>query len=76
MMVEHYIDILPFKSPQRVMCHQPATLEEAVVLMEAYASVAARAYLIPKVWKGQQEKKWPDRLKVKPENGVKAQERL
>lgn len=35
------------------MGYHPATLEEAVVLMEAYASVEAGAY-ISKAWKGQQ----------------------
>lgn len=35
------------------MCHhQSATLEEAVVLMESYASAEAGAYLIPSPWKG------------------------
>lgn len=54
--MEHYISILPFKTKNWVMCHQLATLEEAVVLMEMYALVEAGAYLIPKVWKGQQDK--------------------
>lgn len=32
-----------------VLCHQPATLEEAVVLMEAYASTEVGLYIIPKI---------------------------
>lgn len=30
-LVEHYIPILPFKRKNWLMCHQPATLEEAVM---------------------------------------------
>lgn len=52
-LVEHYISVLPFKSKNWVMCHQPTTLEVTVTLMEVYALVEAVAYLIPKVWKGQ-----------------------
>lgn len=55
--VEHYISILPFKSKNWLMRHQPSTMEEGVVLMEAYASVEASAHLIPKPWKGQAGKK-------------------
>lgn len=54
-LVEHYITMLPFKPKNGVMCHQSASLEEAVVLMEAYASVEVGAYLFPKTWKGQRE---------------------
>lgn len=57
MLLEHYIAILPFKPKTWVMCHQPETLEEAVVLIEAYASTEAGAYLIPKSCQGQVEKK-------------------
>lgn len=39
---EHYIVILPFE-PKNL-----ATLEQAMVLMEAYTSAEAGAYLIPK----------------------------
>lgn len=34
-MIEHYMALLPFKPPNLVLCHQPATLEDAVSLMEA-----------------------------------------
>lgn len=56
-LVEHYISMHPFKPNNWVMCHQMATLEEVVVLMEAYSLAEAGAYLIPKAWKGQVEKK-------------------
>lgn len=39
--VEHYMSILLFKPKNWVLCHQPATLEEAIVLMEAYTSAKA-----------------------------------
>lgn len=34
-----------------VLCHQPATLEEAITLMEAYTSAEAGLYLMPCSWK-------------------------
>lgn len=40
--------ILPFKPQNWVMCHAPAILKEAMVLMEGYASVEPGVYLIPK----------------------------
>lgn len=40
-----------------MLFHQLANLEEAVVLMEASASVEVGAYLMRKAWKGQVEKK-------------------
>lgn len=52
-MVQHYMSVLPLKPKNWVMCHQPTTLEEAMVLMEAYAG----AYLIPMAWKTQTELK-------------------
>lgn len=52
-LVEHNISILPFKLKNWVKCHQQDTLEEVVILMEAYALAEVGAYLIPKVWKGQ-----------------------
>lgn len=39
------------------MCHQPATLEEAVGLMEAFAWAEMGSYRIPEVWKGQADHK-------------------
>lgn len=47
-LVERYVAILPFKPRNWVLCHQLATLEEAVTLMEAYASAEAGLYLFPK----------------------------
>lgn len=38
------------------MCHQPATLEQAVLLMEAHASAEARAYFIPQAGMGQMDR--------------------
>lgn len=46
--VEHYTAILPLKPKNWVLCHQPGTLEEATALMEAYTSVEASLYLMPK----------------------------
>lgn len=45
--VEHYTAMLLFKPKN---C-EPATLEEAIMLMEAYASSEAGLYLIPKAWR-------------------------
>lgn len=43
-MVEHNVSILPFKPKNWMMCHhQPTVLEEATVLMEAYALAKAPA---------------------------------
>lgn len=53
--VEHYTALLPFKPPNCVLCNNPATLEDAIVLMEAYASTEAGVYLIPKGWKKKPE---------------------
>lgn len=50
-MVQHYKSILPFKPKNWALCHQPATLEDTITLMEAYASMEASHYLMPKVWK-------------------------
>lgn len=52
-LMDHCISILPFKPKNWIMCHQPAKLEEVVVLMEVYASAEMGIYLIPKAWKGQ-----------------------
>lgn len=57
MLIDHYIVIFLFKPKNWVMCHQSATLEEAIVSMVEYASAEAEAYLIPKVRKGQVEKR-------------------
>lgn len=46
-MVEYWTST--FKPMNWVLCHQPATLEEAVVLMEAYASTEVGLYIIPKI---------------------------
>lgn len=54
---KHYITIPPFNLPNWVMCHQLATLEEAVVLMEAYTLAVVGAYLVLKAWKYQAVKK-------------------
>lgn len=56
-LVEHDLSILPFKPPNWVVCHQPATLKELVVLMEVYASAEAGVYLNPKAWKGRMDHK-------------------
>lgn len=50
-LVKHFMAILLFKPKNWVLCHQPATLEEAVMLMEAYTSAEAGMYLIPRHWK-------------------------
>lgn len=50
-MVEHNTIVLPFKRKTWVLCHQPGTLEEAISLMEVYASAETGLYLIPKAWK-------------------------
>lgn len=42
--------ILPFKPKRWVLCHKPASLEEAIGLMEAYSSAEAGMYLMPKSW--------------------------
>lgn len=55
-LVEQYISVLLFKPKNWVMCPQPATLEEAMMLMEAYVLVVVGSYLVPKVWKVQMEK--------------------
>lgn len=52
-LVEHYISVLCFKPKNWDMCHQPATLEEFIVLMEPYASAEADVYVIPNSWKRQ-----------------------
>lgn len=62
-MVEHYISTLPLNPKNCVMWHQQATLEGVVVLMEAYISAEAGAYLIPKMWKAQNERKVLNRKK-------------
>lgn len=49
-MVEHYTAILPFKRKNWVLCHQSATVENAIAL-EVYVATEARLYLIPKAWK-------------------------
>lgn len=49
LMVEYYPLTLPFKPKNWMMCHQPGTLEEAV-LMEAYA--LQRQELIPSLRPG------------------------
>lgn len=41
---EHYMAILLFKPKNWVLCHQPRTLEEAITLMEVYASADAADY--------------------------------
>lgn len=51
MLVEHFTATLPFKPKNWVLCHQPQSLEEAVMLMEAYGSAEVGLYLIPKSWK-------------------------
>lgn len=35
---EHYLALLPYKLKWWVTCHQPPTLEEAILLLEAYMS--------------------------------------
>lgn len=50
MIVKHYTTVLPFKPPNWVLCHQPGILEEAITLMEAYASTEPGLYLILKAW--------------------------
>lgn len=40
--VEPYVALLPNKPKQWVTCHQPQTLEDAILLMEAYLSAEAR----------------------------------
>lgn len=55
--VEHYTAVLPFKPKNWVACHQPATLEDAIVLIEAYMSAKADHYLLPKAWKITPEKR-------------------
>lgn len=47
-MVELCMAILLFKPKN---CHQPSTFEEAIVVMEAYASAEVGHYLILKTWK-------------------------
>lgn len=54
-LVEHFTMILPFKRKNWVLCHQPDTLEEVIMLMEAYASAEAAVYLIPRSWKRKAE---------------------
>lgn len=58
-LVEHYVAILPFKQKNWVLCHQPATLEEGVTLMEVNASAEGGLYLILKRWKSKVEAKGP-----------------
>lgn len=55
-LIEHFMPILPFKPKNWVLCHQPATLEEAIMLMEAYMSVEAGLYLMPRSLKKKAEK--------------------
>lgn len=51
---EHYTALLPFKQKKWVACHQPSTLAEAIVLMQAYMLAKAGHYLTPKAWKEKQ----------------------
>lgn len=50
-MVEQYTTILPFKLKNWVLCHQPSTLKEAIILMEAYILAETGHYLILKAWR-------------------------
>lgn len=54
-MVEHYTTILPFKPKKWVLCNCPMTLKDVILLMEVYASIEARMYLIPKAWRKKAE---------------------
>lgn len=56
-LVEYYVTILPFKPNSWVLCHKLANLEEAIGLMEAYSSVEAGMYFIPKSWKSRGDQK-------------------
>lgn len=59
-MLEHYSSILPFKPKNWMMCHQPSTLEEAMVLIEAHTLTEAGAYLFPRFCRYAAEKGWTD----------------
>lgn len=82
-LAEHYIAILPFKPKNWVLCNEPAILEEAVTLIEAYASAEAGLYFILKSWKHKAELKGQDSRsdwrkntrKAKPHPGMVTQER-
>lgn len=50
-MIEYYTVILSFKTQNWVLCNHPSILADAIDLMEAYATVEAGLYLIPKAWK-------------------------
>lgn len=50
-MVEHYMAILPFEPNNWVLCHQPSSVEEAIILMETNAAAKPGNYLIAKAWK-------------------------
>lgn len=54
-LVEHFTTILPFKHKNWVFCHQTVTLEEAMMLMEAYSSAKVGLYFILKIWKRKTE---------------------
>lgn len=54
-MVETFPSILLFIPNNWVLCHQPSTLEGAIVVMEAYASAEEGLYLIPKAWRNERE---------------------
>lgn len=43
--VEHFVAILPYKPKRWVTCHQPHTMKDAVLLMEAYMLAKAGVYL-------------------------------
>lgn len=43
--VQHYVALLPYKPKRWVTCHQLQTLDNAVLLMEAYTSAEAGVYL-------------------------------
>lgn len=51
LMMDHYTALHSFKFKTWVLCHKPATLEEAIGLMEAYTLAEAGMYLIPQSWK-------------------------
>lgn len=44
-LVEHFTPILPFNPKSWLLCPQPAKLEEAVIMMEAYACIDAGLHL-------------------------------
>lgn len=43
--VEHYVELLPYKPKRCVIYHHPQTLEDAILLMEAYILAEASIHL-------------------------------